>query len=70
MSAAMTEIAALAPNLDAGHVLTFVAEDGHASLKACQRAGFEPHLLHRRIQIGYGTIVHNRFTKIGSSVVV
>jgi RimJ/RimL family protein N-acetyltransferase len=66
MSAAMAEIAALATGLGAEHVLTFVSEEGKASLKACQRAGFEPYLLHRRIQIAYGTLVHNRFEKINS----
>jgi RimJ/RimL family protein N-acetyltransferase len=64
MSAAMAEISALASRFDARHVLTFVDEKGAASLKACQRAGFEPYLLHRRIQIGYGAIVHNRFKKM------
>jgi len=69
MSAAMAEISALASGFDARHVLTFVDENGHASLKACQRAGFEPYLLHKRIQIGYGMIVHNRFKKMSLSKV-
>ena len=67
MSAAMAKIAALAPGLGSEHVLTFVDKESRASMKACQRAGFEPHLLHRRIQIGYGTIVRNRFKKISST---
>jgi hypothetical protein len=64
MSAAMAEIAALASGLGAEHVLTFAGEKGKISLKACQRAGFVPYLLHRRIQIGYGTVVHNSFKRI------
>ena len=61
MSAAMTVIAEKASDFGASQVLTFVDGEGAASLKACQRAGFAPHLLHRRIQIGYGAIVHNSF---------
>lgn len=64
MSAAMTEIAELAPNLGAKYVLTFVDQKGVASLKACKRAGFEPYLSHRRTQLGYGTIVRNNFQRI------
>lgn len=61
MSAAMARIAERAAHFGARYVLTFVPEDGTASLKACQRAGFSPHLRHRRVQVGYGTVVLNRF---------
>jgi GNAT superfamily N-acetyltransferase len=64
MSAAMADIAERASDLAARYVLTFVEEKGAASLKACQRAGFHPHLLHKRIQIGYGAVVQNTFTKL------
>lgn len=64
MSAAMTVIAERAKSLGAQYVLTFVEENSIASLKACRRAGFTPHLMHRRIQVGYGTIIHNSFKKI------
>lgn len=63
MSAAMAEIAERAEDFGAEHVFTFVEGKGKASLKACRHAGFEPYLLHRRIQIGYGTIVRNSFRK-------
>jgi hypothetical protein len=62
----MAKIAELASGLGAAHVLTFVEENGKASLKACRRAGFEPYLLHHRIQIGYGTIVRNTFEKLSA----
>ncbi len=64
MSAAMAIIAERAKNLGAQYVLTFVEENGIASLKASRRAGFTPYYLHRRIQVGYGTIVHNSFKRI------
>ena len=64
MSAAMAGIAEYAANLGARYVLTFVPEDGAASMKACGRAGFTPHLLHRRIQIGYGSIILNSFRPV------
>ena len=67
MSAAMALIAERATNFGARYVLTFVEEHGIASLKACRRAGFMPHLLHRRTQIGYGLIIHNRFRKMADN---
>jgi GNAT superfamily N-acetyltransferase len=67
MSAAMAEIAELAPNLGARYVLTFVEEKGAASLKACQRAGFLPYLEHKRVQMGYGMIVRNSFKKLSAA---
>lgn len=66
MSAAMTLIAERASDLGARYVLTFVGENGIASLKACRRAGFDIHLLHKRTQIGYGTIVYNSFKKLAA----
>ena len=47
MSAAMALIAERAADIGARHVLTFVGLDNIASLKGCQRAGFNPLLLHR-----------------------
>lgn len=64
MSAAMAEIAEHATSLGARYVVTFVDQNGAASLKACKRAGFEPYLSHRRTQLGYGTIVRNNFQRI------
>jgi GNAT superfamily N-acetyltransferase len=64
MSAAMSMIAEQASNMGARYVLTFVSADGIASLKACHRAGFYPHLMHTRIQIGYGTMIFNNFRKL------
>jgi len=64
MSAAMALIAERAADMNARHVLTFVEEKNIASLKGCWRAGFHPHLLHRRVQLGYGFIIFNNFSKL------
>ena len=66
MSAAMAGIAERASDLAARYVLAFVEEKGAASIKACKRAGFQPHLLHSRIQIGYGIVVRNTFTGLSN----
>jgi RimJ/RimL family protein N-acetyltransferase len=46
MSAAMALIAERADDVGADEVLTFVQTDNIASLKGCQRAGFNPVMLH------------------------
>jgi GNAT superfamily N-acetyltransferase len=61
MSAAMALIAERAKDLGVRHVLTFVGEENIASLKGCQRAGFYPHMLHHRLQMGFGVIKHDEF---------
>lgn len=61
MAAAMGQIAERAGDLNARRVLTFVATDNIASLKGCQRAGFHPHLLHRRSRLGFGLFTRDRF---------
>lgn len=61
MSAATAMISDRAAEFGARHVLAFVGEEGAASLKALRNAGFEPHLRHRRLQIGYGALVFNWF---------
>ena len=61
MAAAMAQIAERARDFGARKVLTFVATDNIASLKGCQRAGFYPHLLHRRTRFGFGLITRDRF---------
>ena len=61
MAAAMAQIAERASDFSARKVLTFVATDNIASLKGCQRAGFYPHLLHRRTRFGFGLITRDRF---------
>jgi RimJ/RimL family protein N-acetyltransferase len=61
MAAAMAQIAERASDFCARKVLTFVATDNIASLKGCQRAGFHPHLLHRRTRVGFGLITRDRF---------
>ena len=61
MSAAMALIAERAADIGARHVLTFVGLDNIASLKGCQRAGFNPLLLHRATRIGFGTLRRDRF---------
>ena len=64
MSAAMALIAERAADIGALHVLTFVGLDNIASLKGCQRAGFNPLLLHRSTRIGFGTIRRDRFAEL------
>jgi RimJ/RimL family protein N-acetyltransferase len=61
MAAAMAQIAERAGDFGARDVLTFVATDNVASLKGCQRAGFHPHLLHRRTRLGFGLFTRDRF---------
>jgi RimJ/RimL family protein N-acetyltransferase len=61
MAAAMAQIAKRAGDFGASKVLTFVATDNIASLKGCQRAGFHPHLLHRRSRFGFGLFTRDRF---------
>ncbi len=61
MSAAMAQIAERATEFGAHRVLTFVGEQNVASLKACQRAGFHPHILHHRTSVCFGTIGRDRF---------
>ena len=61
MSAAMALIAERASDLGADYVLTFVDQHNIASLKGCQRAGFFPHLLHHKTQIGFGVFARDTF---------
>lgn len=64
MSAAMAMIAEQASKTNARYVTTFVGIENTASLKGCQRAGFHPHLLHRRVQYGFGTFVRHIFVPL------
>ena len=64
MSAAMALIAERAADIGARHVLTFVGLDNIASLKGCQRAGFNPLLLHRSTRLGFGTIRRDHFEEL------
>jgi RimJ/RimL family protein N-acetyltransferase len=61
MSAAMARIAEQASAFGATDVLTFVDQQNIASLKGCERAGFYPDLLYRRVQIGFGLIKRDVF---------
>lgn len=67
MSVAMAMIAERAADIGARYVLTFVAEDNIASLKGCQRAGFQPHLLHSYAQWGFGVHRRNTFTTLDAT---
>nr|CAD6619098.1 N-acetyltransferase [Rhizobium sp. Khangiran2] len=67
MSAAMALIAERAASFGARYVLTFVGTDNVASLKGCQRAGFEVHLIQRRLRMGYGLIGVSLYRKGGVS---
>lgn len=67
MSEAMALIAEKAHDLGARYVLTFVAEDNIASLKGCQRSGFNPHLMHSYRQFGYELYRQNRFAVLPDS---
>jgi hypothetical protein len=62
----MALIAERAAELGARHVLTFVDEGNVASLKGCQRAGFHPHMLHHRLQVGFGLIRHDEFESLAA----
>jgi hypothetical protein len=64
MSAAMALIAERAAAVGARDVLTFVGDDKIGSLKACERAGFHPHLLNRRVRLLFGTINSNEFEEL------
>ena len=64
MSAAMALIAERAADIGARHVLTFVGLDNIASLKGCQRAGFNPLILHRATRLGFGMIRRDRFEEL------
>jgi RimJ/RimL family protein N-acetyltransferase len=61
MSAAMAEIAERAADMGAYQVLAFVDERNVVSLKGCQRAGFHPYMLHRRVQMAFGLVNWNKF---------
>ena len=63
MSAAMALIAEEGIAIGARYVLTFVDQNNIASLKGCQKAGFYPHMLHHRVQFGFGTVKTDRFEK-------
>ena len=64
MSAAMALIAERGEELGADYVLTFVDQHNIASLKGCQRAGFFPHLLHNKVQIGFGILARDSFEEL------
>ena len=61
MSEAMALIAERGSGFGANYVLTFVELGNIASLKGCQRAGFFPHLLHKKTQIGFGLFGSDAF---------
>lgn len=61
MSVAMALIAERATIVGARSVFTFVGESNIASLKGCQRAGFNPVLLHHSIRVGFGVFRWDRF---------
>jgi GNAT superfamily N-acetyltransferase len=67
MSAAMAWIAERDADIGASHVITFVDEHNIASLKGCQRAGFNPHLLHHRAQMGFGLLKRNSFEALSET---
>ncbi len=67
MSEAMALIAERAIDLGIRYVLTFVDHQNIASLKGCQRAGFYPHLLHHRLQVGFGLIKHDEFETLAET---
>jgi GNAT superfamily N-acetyltransferase len=67
MSAAMALIAEQAATIGARHVLTFVGLDNIASLKGCQRAGFNPAMLHHSLRIGLGIVRRDRFEPLADN---
>jgi hypothetical protein len=67
MSEAMALIAEHAPEVNARQVLTFVGVENIASLKGCQRAGFNPLILHRCVRYGFGLMRSDRFETLPES---
>ena len=61
MPAAMGLISEHASAIGARRLMTYVASDNIASLKGCQRASFNPHLLHTCTRIAFGLIVRHSF---------
>ena len=61
MSVAMALIAERATDIGAQQVLTFVGVENIASLKGCQRAGFNPLILHRSVRFAFGLTRQDRF---------
>jgi GNAT superfamily N-acetyltransferase len=61
MSAAMALIAERADDVGADEVLTFVQTDNIASLKGCQRAGFNPVMLHHSKRGAFGLTRQDSF---------
>jgi hypothetical protein len=57
----LTSIAERAADLGARYVPTFVDERNVPALKACERSGFHPHMLHHRTQMCFGLIRRDRF---------
>jgi len=66
MPAAMARIAERAADINARTVITFVQDDNIPSLKGCQRSGFAPHLLHRQVRLGFGTMRRDGFTELAA----
>jgi GNAT superfamily N-acetyltransferase len=64
MSAAMALIAERAADFGATEVLVFVGTDNIASLKGCQRAGFNPVMLHHSTHMLFGTVRSDTFTPL------
>ncbi len=62
MPAAMARVAEHAAARGARSVLAFVGEDDVGALRRCQRAGFQPHLVHRQEQHAFGLIRRHSFT--------
>ena len=67
MSAAMALIAEQAATVGARTVLTFVGLDNIASLKGCQRAGFNPAMLHHSLRFGFGIMRTDRFEPLADN---
>jgi len=66
MSAAMALIAERGADVGAREVLTFVGLDNIASLKGCQRAGFNPVMLHHSKRLGFGLVRRDTFEQLAS----
>jgi GNAT superfamily N-acetyltransferase len=64
MSAAMALIAERAADFGANEVLVFVGTDNIASLRGCQRAGFNTFTLHHSTRTLFGTVRSDTFTPL------
>lgn len=70
MSSAMAQIAERGTKLGLRYVMTFVGDDNIASLKGCEKSGFQPHLERRITRWMYSLISRVRFQPLPADFVL